>query len=237
MIESAALANLTKAAKSYTRDIGELISAGSTTEPTYYPSVRSLISAALAVEDLPFSVRINTSEQKSGGGFNLPDVALYDSGGEYLVICGEVKLPAVEIDQLAISTENKDQIGRYLAATRAVLVTNVRAFGLVTVSPKWKGDGPVPPEARRIEQVAELWPSVSALKVGKAIEPSALDAFAELIEAAVTRFAPIAARITRADSCEAGAPGKGGPPREIHACSAGSVGRLRKSVGRELCRP
>jgi hypothetical protein len=107
--------------KSYARDVCELISAGSTTEATYYRSVLSLISATLADEDLPFGVRINTSEQKSGGGINLPDVALYDSGGEFLVICGEVKPPVVELDQLAMSTENKDQIGRYLAATRAVM--------------------------------------------------------------------------------------------------------------------
>jgi hypothetical protein len=190
--DTAALAKLTTAAKSYAKDVGGLISAGSTTEATYYPSVRSLISAALAFEDLPFDVRINTSERKTGGGVNLPDVALYDSGGQFLVLCGEVKLPAIELEQLARSVENKDQIGRYLAATRVVLISNVRAFGLVTVSPKWEGDGPVPPEARRMEQVVELWHSVSALKSGKAVEPAALESFAELIETAVTRFAPIA---------------------------------------------
>lgn len=192
MIDTAALAKLPKAAKSYARDIGGLICAGSTTEATYYPSVRSLISGALASEGLPFEVRINTSEKKTGGGVNLPDVALYDSGGEFLVVCGEVKLPTVELDQLAMSIENKDQVGRYLAATGVVLISNVRAFGLVSVSPKWKGDGAVPPEARRIEQIVELWPSVSVLKAGKAIEPAALERFAELIETAVTRFAPIA---------------------------------------------
>lgn len=183
---------LSKAAKSYGRDVADLIASGSTTEATYYPAVRSLIVAALSAEDLPFDVRVNTSEQKTGGGINLPDIALYDADGEFLVVCGEVKLPAIELDQLAISTENKDQIGRYLAATRAVLICNVRAFGLVTVSPKWKGDGPVPPEARRIEHVVEFWPSVSALKQRTAIEVGALESFAELIETAATRFAPIA---------------------------------------------
>jgi hypothetical protein len=192
VIDTTALAKLTTAAKSYARDVSHLISAGSTTEATYYPSVRSLISAALASKDLPFDVRINTSERKTDGGVNLPDVALYDSGGEFLVLCGEVKLPTIELDQLATSIENKDQIGRYLSATRAVLISNVRTFGLVTVSPKWKGGGPVPPKARRLEQVVELWPSVSVLKAGKAIEPAALEGFAELIETAVTRFAPIA---------------------------------------------
>jgi len=192
MTDTAAVPKLTKASKSYASDVAELAAAGSTTEPTYYPAVRSLIAATLAAEDLPFDVRINTSEQKTGGGINLPDVALYDSDGKFLVVCGEVKLPPAELDQLAMSTENKDQIGRYLAATRAVLISNVRGFALLTVNPKWKGEGPVPPEARRIEQSVDLWPSVSALKAGKAIDSAALEGFADLIETAVTRFAPIA---------------------------------------------
>ena len=183
---------LTKAAKTYASEVRQLISAGSTIEPTYYPSVRTLISVTLAVEGLPFSVRTNTSEKKAEGGVNFPDVALYDSDGEFLVTCGEVKLPTAELEELAASTENNDQIGRYLAATRVVLISNVRAFGLLTVNPIWKGDGPVPPKARRIEQVAELWPSVAAIKAGKAIDETALEALAELVETAVTRFAPIA---------------------------------------------
>ncbi|HZC23613.1 MAG TPA: hypothetical protein VE866_09765, partial [Candidatus Binatia bacterium] len=81
---------LEKEAKAYARVIGELIVAGSTTEATYYPAIRSLIAAALAAQDLPFDVRVNTSEKKSGGGINLPDVALYDSGGAFLVIAGEI---------------------------------------------------------------------------------------------------------------------------------------------------
>ena len=192
MTENKALGKLAKTASAYTRDVRELIEAKSTTEATYYPAVRSLISAALGAENLPFDVRINTSEQKASGGINLPDVALYDSDGKFLVVCGEVKLPGVELEQLAASVENKNQIGRYLAATRAVVISNVRAFALLTVTPQWKGDGPVPPEARRIEQSVELWPSVSKLKSGNAIDAAALQAFADLIETAVTRFAPIA---------------------------------------------
>src|SRR5579864_6091260 len=130
MTNTTALTKLTKAATAYTHDVREVLFRSSTTEATYYPSVRSLIAAALSAEDLPFDVRINTSEQKAGGGINLPDIAMYDADGEFLVVCGEVKLPVVELDQLAISTENKDQIGRYLAATRAALICNVRAFGL-----------------------------------------------------------------------------------------------------------
>src|SRR5688572_30597147 len=108
MADTATISKLAKVAKSYATDVGALVAAGSTTEATYYPAVKSLIEAALAVEDLPFDVRINTSEQKAEGGVNLPDVALYDGAGDFLVVCGEVKLPTVEIDELALSTENKD---------------------------------------------------------------------------------------------------------------------------------
>jgi hypothetical protein len=123
MADASIISKLAKAAKSYARDVGALIASGSTTESTCYPAVKSFIAAALAVEDLPFDVRINISEKKSGGGINLPDVALYDGAGEFLVVCGEVKLPDAELQKLAVSIENKDQIGRYLAATRAVLLT------------------------------------------------------------------------------------------------------------------
>jgi hypothetical protein len=77
MADAATVSKLSKAAKSYAKDVGALIAAGSTTEATYYPAVKSLIAAALSVEDLPFDVRINTSEQKDGGGIDLPDVAVW----------------------------------------------------------------------------------------------------------------------------------------------------------------
>jgi Type ISP C-terminal specificity domain/N-6 DNA Methylase len=192
MKDAAALTRLAKAAKNYSKDISQLVGSESTTEATFYPSIRALLSAALEAEDLPFDVRINTSEEKSGGGVNLPDVALYDSGGKFLVVCGEVKLPSREIREIALSTDGKDQIGRYLAATRAVLLCNVRGFALLTVKADWNGSGPVPPEARRIEHTVELWPSVGALKGTKAIAPESLEEFVELVETAVTRYAPIA---------------------------------------------
>ena len=183
---------LVKAARSYARDASDLIAAGSTTEATYYPAVKAFVAAALAVEDLAFEVRVNTSEEKPGGGINLPDVAVYDARGAFLVVCGEVKLPNTELEELASSTDRNDQIGRYLAATQAVLLSNVRAFGLLTVNPDWDGSGPVPPRARRMEQVVDLWPSAAALEQKKPIDATTLAAFAELVETAVTRYAPIA---------------------------------------------
>ena len=192
MSDAAVAPELVRAAKSYARDAGTLIATGSTTEATYYPAIKALVAAALSVEDLPFDVRVNTSEEKPDGGINLPDVALYDAGGQFLVVCGEVKLPDTELEELAMSTDRNDQIGRYLASTRAVLLSNVRAFGLLTVKPDWDGSGPVPPKTRRIEQVVDLWPSPAALKQKKPIDAASLAAFAELVETAVTRYAPIA---------------------------------------------
>ena len=86
MADAALITKLAHAAKSYTREVATLMAAGSTTEATYYPAVRSLIAAALETENLPFDVRINTSEQRQGGGTDLPDVALYDGAGKYLVV-------------------------------------------------------------------------------------------------------------------------------------------------------
>src|SRR5258705_12747238 len=97
MADAASVSRLGKAAKFYTKDVSALVAAGSTTEATYYPGVKNLIAAALAVEGLPFDVRINTSEKKEGGGINLPDVALYDGAGDFLVVCGEVKLPSADL--------------------------------------------------------------------------------------------------------------------------------------------
>ena len=192
MRDTAVALDLVKAAASYTRDAGALIAAGSTTEATYYPAVKALVAAALAAQDLPFDVRVNTSEEKPGGGVNMPDIALYDGRGAFLVVCGEVKLPQTELRDLAISLDRNDQIGRYLAATRAVLLSNVRAFGLLTVSTDWDGHGPVPPKARRIEQTVELWSSPETMAQRKSIDSSSLAALGELIETAVTRYAPIA---------------------------------------------
>ena len=108
-----------------------------------------------------------------------------------VVLYGEVKLPTQELGDMARSTERNDQIGRYLAGTRAVLLCNIRGFGLVTVDPKWSGRGPVPPAARRLEQEVELWPSASAMKQGKPVGDSAVQALIELVEAATTRYASI----------------------------------------------
>jgi hypothetical protein len=91
-----------------------------------------------------------------------------------------------------MSTAHKDQIGRYLALTRVVLLCNVRSFGLLTVDPAFQGKGPVPPEFRRLEHVVDLWASAADLRRGRPVAAGAVDELAGLVETAVTRYAPIA---------------------------------------------
>lgn len=177
--------------KNYAAEASRLANSTSTREETYYPAIKEVFAAILKEEKLPFEPRVNTKQERAGGGQDLPDVALYDGPGQSLVVCGEVKLPAAEIEQIASSTDQKDQVGRYLAQSRVVLLCNVRAFGLLTVDPKWMGAGPVPPAHRRLEQVAELWPSVSALKQGKPVSETGMRQLTEILEAAVTRYATI----------------------------------------------
>jgi len=73
---------------SYTNEIKRLVAASTTTEPSYYPAIKALLSEMLAHEKLPFEVRASTSEGRSGGGHDLPDIALYDGQGDFIVVCG-----------------------------------------------------------------------------------------------------------------------------------------------------
>jgi len=160
-------------------------------EPTYYPALQSLLTGLLRDRALPFHVRVGTSQYRPAGGADMPDLALYDGAGEFPVVLGEVKLPAAELEDMAVSTERDDQIGRYLRRTGVVLLTNVRGFALL-VGGDARGDDPVPPQDRRILDTVELWPSSSALKKGAAVAPESAEALADLLERAVTEFAAIA---------------------------------------------
>ena len=146
----------------------------------------------LTQEQLPFEVRASTSEHRSGGGHDMPDIALYDGGGDYVVVCGEVKLPSVDIREIALSEGQNDQVGRYLAQTRVVIVSNVRGFGLVTLRPGAIRSARIPPADRDIEMIVELWPSTAAMSRGDSISPDSIAELLVLLETAVTRHAPIA---------------------------------------------
>lgn len=180
--------------RAYAADVSQLSASSSTTEETYYPATRELLGKLLQGRSLPFQVRIATSEHRpTGGGADRPDFALYDRE-DFVAVFGEVKLPDAELNDLAVSVERNDQIGRYLGRTGVVLITNIRSFGLVAVAPgkRPNASGRVPPEHRQLLEVADLWSSEKALKRGDPISPEAIEALGDLVERAVTEFAPIA---------------------------------------------
>jgi hypothetical protein len=175
----------------YASEITRLANSATSTEQSFYPAIKALLSAILSDRGLPFDVRVNTSERRQGGGNDLPDLALYDESGRFPLVCGEVKLIGEEIADMAGSTERNDQVGRYLAGSRVVLLSNIRSFGLLTVAPTWVGSGPVPPTERRLEFNIDLWRSADALIRGDPVDASAFDQLANVVEASVTRYASI----------------------------------------------
>jgi hypothetical protein len=113
------------------------------TEPTFYPVTKTLLSAILKEGRLPFEVRVNTSETK-GKAHDMPDFVLGDDK-MFVGVYGEVKRANVLLEDLALSTEQNDQIGRYLArptcgvlvywrARRAILGLWFRAAGQASAS-------------------------------------------------------------------------------------------------------
>jgi Type ISP C-terminal specificity domain/N-6 DNA Methylase len=136
---------------------------------------------------------VSTAEQRASGGADYPDVALYDAG-DFPAVYAEAKLPEVQVEDIAFSTGSNDQVGRYLSRTGAVLVTNVRAVALISCKPGYtRTPGtPVPPGRREILDDVELWPSLEAFEQARPIAPQRLQELADLIERAVTEFAPIA---------------------------------------------
>ena len=183
---------VTEALNAYAAEVSPLSRQRTTTEASYYPALKTLLSAGLRHLGLPEDVRVNTSERRLGGGSDLPDIALYDGGGDFAIVCGEVKTPPIAIADMATSTDRNDQIGRYLAQTGAVLLSNVRSIGLLVSKPGFGKDGPVPPTQRELLDVVDLWPSLSAFSSGESIDIRSGEHLIHLIEEAVTAFAPIA---------------------------------------------
>ena len=65
--------SLTRVLNGYADEVRRLSTAETTREETYYPAMRNLLSGLLASMSLPFDVRVNTSERRSGGGTDVPD--------------------------------------------------------------------------------------------------------------------------------------------------------------------
>ena len=178
--------------KSYAAQAIQLSTGSTTIEATYYPLIVQLVTGVLRERKLPFQVRATTSERRSSGGRDQPDIALYDGTGDFLVVCCEVKTPGKDLAEIAFSTDRNDQIGRYLAQTGVVVISNVRSFGLLTAQPGASRKNAIPPSQRRLEQTAELWASSASLGRGDQLLSSGPAEVADLIEVAVTRYAPIA---------------------------------------------
>lgn len=176
----------------YCSDTRNLESLPTSTETTFYPDIRTLLTAVLKHEKLPFDVRTGTSE-KGAASHDMPDFVLGD-GALFVGVYGEVKRASTTLQDLAASTEQKDQIGRYLAQTGVVLLSNVRGFGLLVCDPNYVRDGvtPVPPAQRVLEKTVDLW---SAVTVGTKpnVDPDAVIALIEIITRAVTDLACIGA--------------------------------------------
>ena len=121
------MASLQDAVLAYVR---RLDSIPSSTEPSFYPDVKVMLTALLRQERLAFDVITSTSEDSGMPDFVLGDASLF------VGVFGEVKRASVTLPELAVSTDQKDQIGRYLSQTGVVLLCNVRGFGLLTCDPE-----------------------------------------------------------------------------------------------------
>src|SRR5437868_6940037 len=128
--------NLVEVISTYVRETRRLESLASSTETTFYPDLKLLLNAVLKNERLPFDVITGTSE---GGARrrDMPDFVLGDSS-LFVGVYGEVKRADTSLLDLAVSTEQKDQIGRYLSQTGVVLLCNVRGIGLLTCDPAFR---------------------------------------------------------------------------------------------------
>ncbi|WP_063825596.1 type ISP restriction/modification enzyme [Mesorhizobium amorphae] len=141
----------------YERQTRALSAQPGATEESYYPWIRQLLSAVLSHVKLPFEVRTGTSELRPDKGRDRPDFVLAD--GALIAAYGEAKTPSISIQQLAMSTDRDDQIGRYLARTGVVLVCNVGEIGLVLCRAGHNRAGldRVMPADRELVRTASLW--------------------------------------------------------------------------------
>lgn len=184
--------DIAQGVRKYIDETRRLSSITGTNEETFYPAIRELLASVLRSRDLPFDVRTGTSEARHAG-INRPDFVFGDPGS-FVAVFGEVKLPDTNLDELAASTERDDQIGRYLAQTGVVLVSNVRAFGLVVCRATYKrvAGAKVPPSDRELIASADLWGALTGKGAKAHLDESVFEAFAELVERSVTDYAPIA---------------------------------------------
>ncbi len=175
----------------YVSETRRLDSQPSSTENTFYPAIKNLIAAILKEQLLPFEIRVNTSEAK-GKVRDMPDFVLGDD--KFVGVYGEVKRANVALEDLAVSTEQKDQIGRYLAQTGVVLLSNVRGFGLLACVAGYERPktGSVPPDKRALIQQVDLWAAITGAGPRAKVDGAAVVDLLEIFERSVTDYAPLA---------------------------------------------
>jgi len=180
--------NLADVIADYVRETRRLESLPSSTETTFYPDLKVLLGAVLKNERLPFDVITGTSE---GGGRrrDMPDFVLGDSS-LFVGVYGEVKRADTALADLAVSTEQNDQVGRYLSQTGVVLICNARGLGLLTCDPKFQRElgKPVPPKKRVLEKTVDLWSAVSGKQK---VDAAAIEDLIAIVSRAVTDLARI----------------------------------------------
>ena len=185
--------HLAAEAARYVAETRRLSGLGTTTEETFYPAIRELLAAILRSQNLPFEVRTGTSETKEAGT-DRPDFILADSG-LFVGVFGEVKKPDEALEDIAVSTDRNDQIGRYLTRTGVVLINNVRGFGLLACAPGYVREDatPVPPDQRDLIATVDLWGNASGKGAKLRVDEQARADLVELVTRSITDFAPIAA--------------------------------------------
>lgn len=181
-----------KAVVDYVLETRALESHATSTENSFYPAIKNLVSAILKERGLPFGIRVNTSEAK-GKVRDMPDFVLGDDK-MFVGVYGEVKRPDVTLEDLAISTEQNDQIGRYLAQTGVVLISNVRGFGLLACVAGYDRPttGTVPPDKRALIKTVDLWSATTGAGPRTKIDDETVADLLEIFERSVTDYAPLA---------------------------------------------
>src|SRR6266851_5122840 len=182
------MSNLAPLIAAYVAETKRLAALPSSTEPTFYPEIKTLLSAILKESGLPFEVRTSTSEMKGMPDFVLGDAAMF------VGVYGEVKRENIVLEDLAISVEGNDQIGRYLSRTGVVLLSNIRGFGLLACRPGYERnpEKPVRPVDRELLKTVDIWSVASGSTAYPKVDQSAIDDLVEIIDRSVTDFAPIA---------------------------------------------
>lgn len=180
--------SIAEAISAYVSETRKLDASPSSTETSFYPDLKSLLSTVLKNERLPFDVITGTSE---GGGRrrDMPDFVLGDTS-LFVGVYGEVKRADTALTDIAVSTEQNDQVGRYLAQTGVVLLSNVRGFGLLTCDPSFKRElgKPVPPNKRILEKTVDLWSAVSSKSK---VDSATADDLISIVTRAVTDLARV----------------------------------------------